>query len=230
VGLLDWILLSAGVWLQVLVISQMLRGPWREYPFVLAYLIGSFLTTAAQTSSKYYFGPRSREFIRIYWTADFITTFLTLLVIIHLIRTAMAGHPKQASVYRGLMLGLVVLAVALVWFTPHPVRGFALGRWMTKLGRDYYFLAMLLNAVLWFMLLKASHPDRRLYLVTSGMGLTLSGAAIAHALRTVGQLIAVAGLLLVLTYLGKLYIWSIAFRQVSVGQPTPAAFPGRSPA
>jgi len=192
----------------------MLRGAWREYPFVFLYVIASALSTAIQGSCKYYFGPRSREFIRAYWTSDFIGTFLILLLIIHLIRKAMEGHPKRGTVYAGLLLGLVILAVGMLFYMQHTVRHFSLGWWMTRLGRDYYFMATLLNAVLWFTLLKVNHPDRRLYLVTSGMGLALSGAAIAHALRTVGQLVTVTGLLLVFVYFGKLYIWYVAFRPI----------------
>lgn len=221
-------LLAVGVALQILVLSVMLRGPWREYPLVFGYLLATVFSTVVQAASRYYFGPRSREFVRTYWTTDFICTFLMLLLIIHLIRTAMEGHPQRQSVYWGLMLGLATLTFATVYYMHHTVRPFSAGWWMTRLGRDYYFMAMLLNVVLWFRLLKADHPDRRLYLVTSGMGLTLSGAAIAHALRTVGQLVAAAGLLLVITYLGKLYIWYVAFRRA----PEPAssaAFPARSP-
>ena len=214
VGPFDWLYLATGVALQVLVLSVMLRGPWREYPFVFLYVIASALSTAIQTSCKYYFGPHSKEFVRAYWTTDFISTFLILLLIIHLIRRAMEGRPKRGTVYAGLRLGLVILAVGMLFYMQHSLRHFSLGWWMTRLGRDYYFMAMLLNAVLWFTLLKVNHPDRRLYLVTSGMGLALSGAAIAHALRTVGQLVVVAGLLLVITYFGKLYIWYVALRPI----------------
>lgn len=196
----------------MLVLGAMLRGPWREYPLVFLYVVASALSTVIQVSCRHYFGPRSKEFISAYWTLDFISTFLILLLIIHLIRRAMEGHPNRGSVYGGLLLGLVILAVGMVFYMQHTVRHFSLGWWMTRLGRDYYFMAMLLNAVLWFRLLKVNHPDRRLYLITSGMGLALSGAAIAHALRTVGQLVALAGLLLVFTYFGKLYIWYVALR------------------
>ena len=213
----------------MLVLSVMLRGAWREYPLVFVYVIASTLSTVIQISCKHYFGPRSREFIRAYWTLDFISTFLILVLIIHLIRTAMAGHSHRWSVYGGLLLGLVVLAVGTVFYMQHTMRHFSLGLWMTRLGRDYYFMAMLLNAVLWFRLLKVNHPDRRLYLITSGMGLALSGAAIAHALRTVGQLVALAGLLLVFTYFGKLYIWYVALRPTKVLRTNSAGFPARFP-
>jgi len=213
VGVLDWLFLAAGVTLQIVVLSVMLRGPWREYPLLFLYLIASTLTTVVQVSFRYHYGPRSREFVSAYWTSDFLCNFIILLVIIHLIRTAMEGHPKRGSVYWGLLLGLAIVAAGTLLYMHYTARHFSLGRWMTVLGRDYYFLSTLLNAILWFTLLRANHPDRRLYLVTSGMGLTLSGAAIAHALRSTGTLIVAAGALVVFTYLAKVYIWYIAFRK-----------------
>jgi len=228
-SLIDWALMAAGFALQFLVMQVMLRGPWREYPWVFAYLVWSPLSTVVQLSFKHHFGPRSREFVRAYWTADFVGTCLILLLIIHLIWRAMEGRPNRNVVYGGLLAGVLGLAVGVVLYMRWTQRTFLLGAWMTELGRNYYFLATLLNAILWFTLMKVNHPDRRLYLITSGMGLTLSGAAIAHALRVTRTLLPLTGGLLVGSYLLSLYVWYVAFRGVRGVETTPAAFPARTP-
>src|SRR2546426_5671347 len=101
----DWAVVLLGMVLQSMVVSTMLKGSFRHYPFVFSYLILSFLTTVVQSSFQYYYGWSSREYIRAYWIGDFLGTFLVLMIIIHLIRTAMGGHKHRNPVYFGLLLG-----------------------------------------------------------------------------------------------------------------------------
>jgi hypothetical protein len=206
---LDWSWLVAGLLLQSVVISTMLRGSWRKYRLIFAYLIFTLLSTVAQFSFKFYFGAGSHQFFRAYWIGDFVGTCLVLLIIIGLIRTAMCGHPNQKSVYLGLLLGVVATAVGSLLLMHFLSRRFTFGRWMTEVGRDYYFSAVLLNAILWFTLLRRKNANPQLYLLTSGLGLKLCGAAISHALRLVAP-VWLGNQFIVLTYMLSLYVWYVA--------------------
>ena len=209
---LQWAWLIAGLGLQGMVVSAMLRGSYRKYPLIFTYLIFTFLSTVVQLSFKHYLGAASREFFQAYWVGDFIGTFLVLMIIIHLIRMAMTGHPYQRSVYFGLLLGVVATAAGSVLLMEAFSRRFTLGRWMTEVGRDYYFSAVLLNVILWCTLVRRNHENKQLYLLTSGLGLKLTGAAMGHALRLAGAPLWLGDGLLIVTYLLSLYVWYVALR------------------
>ena len=209
----DWCLLSVGATLQCMVLAAMLQGGCRRYPFLFAYMVMTSLSTVVQGSTRHYFGPTSREFTSTYWAADVLGTLLLLLTIIHLIRLALEKHRWRGPVCWGLLLGVVLISLGSVLYVRVHPRGFSWSRWMTEVSRDYYFAAALLNAALWFTLVRLDRRDQQVYLVTSSLGLMLSGAAIAHAIRLTGHLIFFANFFLVATYLASLYVWRYAFRR-----------------
>jgi hypothetical protein len=206
----EWVLLLLGVSLQLLILRAMLHGAWRRCLFLLLYIFVSFCVTVTQTSFHHYFGYRSREYAQAYWIGDFVGTFVLLALIIHLIRRAMQGHPYRDHVSWGLVLGVAVTAVASALWVGDYSRGFRAGGWLTELGRNYYFGAVLLNAILWITLIRVQHADRQVYLISSGLGLKLTGAAIAHALLLTTSYWSVANHILVFTYFASLYVWYIA--------------------
>jgi len=221
----DVALALVGVILLSMVVSTMLRGSWRRYPFVFSYAVFAILSTVFQNALRHYYGPRSPQFVRAYWALDFVATLLVLLVIIHLIRAAMAGHPYRNPVFVGLLLGVVVTAAGSIFLMEAFSRSFTLGRWMTEVGRDYYFSAVLLNAILWCVLVRRNQ-DKQLFLLTSGLGLKLTGAAMAHALRLAHAPLWLGNNILMVTYMLSIYVWYVALAKVP--EPTPVApLPGR---
>ena len=215
----DWSLVIVGMLLQGMVLATMLKGPFRRYPLIFAYLIFCLLSTVAQFSFKHYFGPRSKEFIRAYWTCDFVGTLLVLIIIINLIRTAMEGHKYRSPVYWGLLSGVVSMAVVSS-ILMRSFSGFGFGKWMTEVGRNYYFAAVLLNAMLWSTLMRSNSENKQLYLLTSGLGLKLTGAAVAHALRVTNTMVFVASQFVIpVAYLLHLYIWYVALKKFPVVLP-----------
>jgi hypothetical protein len=118
-----------------------------------------------------------------------------------------------------------VSAATVLFVRLHP-HGFSWGRWMTEVSRDYYFGATLLNALLWFTLTSRQSRDRQLYLVASGLGLMLSGAAAAHAVRLTGHLVAAANFFMIASYLASLWVWRRAFQTATASVPVEAPQPG----
>src|SRR5262249_36914230 len=217
-----WGVLFAGVALYVMVLSTMLRGACSRYPFVFAYVIQQSLSTVVLFSFVQHFGSRSREYTHAYWASDSLSTLLALLIIIHLIRIAMEGHHYRNTVYRGLLLGTFATAVASLQLMHINGRGFKLGLWMTEVSRDYYFAAVLLNAILWFIFMRRGQENKQLYLMTSGLGLQLTGAAIAFALTVQGRghfFLSLAKLFVQGTYLANMYVWYVALKDFPAPVP-----------
>lgn len=212
-------LIVAGIALQCLVLAAMLRGSWRRYPIAFAYMIATTLSTVVQAAFLYYYGQRSRQFAIVYWASDLICSLLVLLLIVHLIGRAMTGERRRDLVYWGLMAAMAAVMIGSAMFLRANSQRFSWNRWMTEVARDYYFVAMLLNAWLWMTLVRLDRRDRQLYLVTSGMGLMLSGAAVAHSVRLAGRFWMAANLFLVLTYLFGLYVWRFAFAKTPAVEP-----------
>jgi hypothetical protein len=223
---LEWIFGVAGLVLQSMVLSTMLWGSLRRYPFIFAYLVVSFLSTIGQFSLKHYAGATSHQFAVVYWACDFLETVLILMIIIHLIRAAMEHHPRRNGVYFGLMLGMVLTGAISVFLVHTRGPGFNHIQWMTEAGRDYYFIAVILNAVLWSTLMRTNNENKQIYLLTSGLGLQLTGAAIAHALRINHPSPAVMFLanwvLLLGTYMLNLYVWYVALKRLPMDVPAGA--------
>ncbi len=213
----DWGFLFAGLALYVMVLSTMLKGACSRYPFVFAYVIQQFLSTVVLFSIIQYFGSNSREYSGAYWANDFLSTVLALLIIIHLIRAAMEGHRYRNPVYRGLLLG--AFATAIVSLQLMQSHSPSLSHWMHEVSRDYYFAAVLLNAILWLILMRRGHKNKQLYLMTSGLGLQLTGAAIALALSVQRHPLPLAKLLVQITYLANMYVWHIALKEFPAVAP-----------
>ncbi len=216
----DWSFLIAGVALYAMVLSTMLKGACWRHPFVFVYVIQQFLSTVTLFSLIQYFGSKSKEYSHAYWTNDFLSTVLALLIIIHLIRAAMEGHRYRNAVYRGLLLG--ALATAITSLQVMHKHSPSLSLWMHEVSRDYYFGAVLLNAILWFILMRRNHEDKQLYLMTSGLGLQLTGAAIAFALRTDGRVAWLSRYLVQVTYLTNFYVWYVALKGFPAVAPADA--------
>ena len=214
--------------LYVAILSTMLKGSFSRYPFIFSYVIVNFLSTVVQGSFKRSFGATSREYAMAYWTSDFVGTFLILMIIIHLIRRAMDGHKYRNSVYLGLLLGVAATGAISVLLMQHHSWALFLRKSMTEVGRDYYFSAVMLNAILWLTLVRNNHPDKQLYLLTSGLGLQLSGAAIAHALRMTQHMLFLANCFLITTYLLNLYVWYIALKRFPAVATAAAGAPAGS--
>ena len=226
----EWVRFAAALIVQLMVMWAMLRGTWSRYPLVFGYVLVSFFGTVTQASFQYYFGRQSVAYARAYWLADLAGAFLVLLVIIHLIRRAMTTHPWRDHVYWGLTLGMALTGVASVLFVGDYSRGFRLGRLLTELSRNYYFSAVLLNAILWITLMRVQHPDRQVYLFSSGLGLKLTGAAIAHAVRltTSSGYWFAANQILFYSHLASLYVLYLAVRSFAAGAPAAGAAVGVS--
>ena len=225
--------LAGSMVLYVVVLTTMLNGAYARYPFVFAYVIANLLSTVVQGSFEQYFGHRSRQFAMAYWISDFVGTFLILMIIIHLIRAAMVNDKNRNSVYCGLLMGVVTTAVITALLMKSNSWNLVFRRVMTEVGRDYYFAAVILNAILWMMLMRNQSRDKQLYLITSGLGLQLAGAAIAHALRMTTQLLLLSNCFLIVTYLLNFYVWYVAFKKIpaeaSAGNPALGDVPAHQP-
>jgi hypothetical protein len=84
---------------------------------------------------------------------------------------------------------------------------------MTLVSRDLNICAVILDLILWSLLLTARPPNRRLMLLSGGLGLQLTGAIMGEQLRHFSRSMFIIGAVLEVTtgFLG-LYVWWRALR------------------
>ena len=129
-------------------------------------------------------------------------------------------HSKQKVIERHwlVLAAAIFLTVSFVIHrSPH------LNRQMTLVSRDLNICAVILDLILWSLLATARHPNRRLMLLSGGLGLQLTGAIMAkQLLQWSHSLLGVGTFLEVTTGFLALYIWWRALRPVPAPLRAPA--------
>jgi hypothetical protein len=195
-----------GLWLNLLVISALVRGSYRSYPFVFAYALALLVSTVLEIAL--HTAPRTVQ-DGFYWLDEVILDVLVFCLVIAFIDGA-ARHAKHKVVERHWL----VLAAALICAVSLAIhRGAHLNRQMTLVSRDLNICAVILDLILWSTLLTARRPDRALMLLSGGLGLQLTGAIMGEQLRHFSHSLFWTGTLLeVATGFLGLYIWWRALR------------------
>jgi hypothetical protein len=94
---------------------------------------------------------------------------------------------------------------------------------MTPWTRDLNFYAAILGLGLWVLLIGSRQKDRRLLLITGGLGIQFTAGAIGQAVRDMNMspaLVTAASDFTVLANLARVYIWWQAFRDAPKPRPT----------
>ncbi|MGA2591487.1 MAG: hypothetical protein ABSH32_16320 [Bryobacteraceae bacterium] len=209
---------GVGLWLNLLVISALLRGSYRQYPFAFAYAVALLLSTIAEiAASALPRGVRS-EF---YWVDEVILDILVFCVVIAFIDHAAADVNRNLVQRRWLITAAALIFAASFIIRRDPLGG--LNRWMTLVSRDLNICAVILDLMLWSLLLASRRPNRRLLLLSGGLGIQLTGAILGESVRGLSRSGLIPGTLLeVITGLLGLYVWWRAFRPAPVARASRA--------
>ena len=201
----SWIV---GLGLNVLVIRAMLHGAYREYRLAFGYTVALLLTTVIEIAAKT--GPRVVHWNVYYWIDDIVLNILVFCVVIAFIDGAAKYATRRPVQRRWLIAGAAAICViSLLAHAGSP----RLNSRMTLVSRDLNACAVVLDLILWSVLVTSRKPERRLLLLSGGLGIQLTGAIIGEELSgKFRSAVFAASLLEVVTYLVALYIWWRAFR------------------
>jgi hypothetical protein len=211
-----------GVPLQLMVIAIMLRGAYKRFPFVFAYVIAVFLATAAEIPAYIGFFSGARRSRNVYWINEGVLTVLSFCLVTAFIYTATTAAPNRKPIRRILLAGAVLLPIASVAMHYSPV-GYV-GQWMTLVSRDLNFCAAVLDLALWSLLLVFRRGDHTLLMLSGALGMQFAGEAIGQSLRQLSRATVWPGnFIIVLANLLCLYSWWQTFRTAPVETTTGAA-------
>jgi hypothetical protein len=216
---------SIGLPLELLIISALLRGAYRRFPFLLLYSVTLFLTTVVEISvnQAYFSGIRfAHSPVTYYWIDEAIRQALIFSVVLSLTYLATSNLRSRRLVRTALIAGSVILAVAS--FLVHYDYQALAGRWMTPWVRDIDFAAALLDLGLWTLLLASRHRDTQVLVLSGALGIQFAGEAIAQSLRHLFQWSLSPGDLVGLTtnLAGLWIMWQALRRPVTLTAPAGA--------
>jgi hypothetical protein len=229
------------VWLplNLLIIAALIRGEYRRYPLILAYVVVEFLATAAEVPALwayYKHTPQSENLlVLVYWLDEAIGQVLIYAVVISLIYRASRKLDSRRLVRLCITAGAILFAG--VSFLIHYVPGARTGLWMTPWTRDLNFCSAVLDLVLWGLLIASRERDQRLLLLSGALGIQFTGEAIGESVRQLATLwhshtvAQIGGELMVVADIVRTYIWWRVFRTVEApARPIAAAvLPGQAP-
>jgi hypothetical protein len=218
--------LVIGLPLQLLIIGTLLRGGYRRFPFLFAYVVGDFLTTVVEVPSAvgYYRGRQWATFVfpAVHWFNVVVMQVLVYAVVISLIYQA-TGHLRSRRIVRvSLIAGAILFAG--ISFLIHWNPALNTGSFMAPWTRDLSLCSAILDMALWALLIVSRGIDHRLLLLSGGLGIQFTGEAIGEsiaqlALSTRSHAISLTGaVIILLAYLIFLYIWWQALRTAPVRQ------------
>ena len=211
------------VWLplNLFIIATLLRGDYRRFPIIFAYVIVEFLATAAELPSVFALFSHSKQApelqIFIYWMDEAIAQVLIFAVVMQLIYRATAKLVSRRALRLGLISGSILFAG--ISFLIHYAPGPRIGIWMTPWTRDLNFCAAILDLALWALLIASREKDSRLLLLSGALGIQFTGEAIGEAVRHLAALdrshaLALLGSTLVVTAdIARSFIWLRAFQK-----------------
>lgn len=216
--------------LQALVITRLLRGDWRKYPLIFAFVTSEFLVYAAQFPTVWAVSlhqtPDTLSWHALFYQrGEIFLEFFTFVVVISLIFRATDRLQSRNLMRVACVVGafLLVGISYLVHYRPN----ITVGLWMTPWTRDLNVGTTILDLALWSLLLAQRKSDERLLLLSGALGIKFTGAAIGNSLRSEATRLhrwptVAGGMIGVATTLIQVYLWARAFRSA----PQPAAREG----
>jgi hypothetical protein len=212
-----------GLPLELLIISALVRGPYKRFPLFLIYSVVLFLTTIVDISvyQAYYSGAKvAHTFAYYYWINEGLLQALIFAVVISLIYVATAVAQARTLLRVCLVCGAIIFAGGsfLIHYDVHAVPG----KWMTLWSRDLDFCTAILDLALWAILLTWRHKETQLLLLSGGIGIEFTGEAIGQSLRSLfPSAVNPGNAVILLANLAGMWVWWQALRPVRVKQPAP---------
>jgi hypothetical protein len=213
----------------LLLVIFLFLGPTRKFWVFLLYvswalfaLIGLTLADLRLHGTAQVASDAGRLYARLFWTNDVIEDLLRFVLVAVLIYQVVGStKPLLGRVLSGLVLAMILLPFLLFRpiFPPTPSltlfpAWYPRGAWFNSTSQLLNFGAAIMNVILWGALIQSRKRDPQILAVSVGLGILVTGSAIAYGLRHLvpqGGYTAAFNLFVNLTQLAAYLIWCRAF-------------------
>jgi len=203
---------AAGTVLQLVVIYLMTnKGFYRVYPAVFFYLLVLFLTSVSDAAAYLDVNAYDTWYASIYFVNNTLRHFSGFAAVMSL-------YLKVTAVDRGMQRMRLRVIVGAIGITAFILAGHLLAyedieSYLSVVGRDMSFFTAILILMLWMTLIRYRTRDPFLFLISSGLGLNMTGEAISLSLYYLGAPYGIASGIGVISHILCLLIWIKALRQ-----------------
>jgi hypothetical protein len=210
-----------GLPLELMIMAALLRGQWKQYPFVFVYVLGDFLTSVLEIQPGLQYegatAQAKKSFASLYWWDERIMQVLVFLLVVSIIYRAAAHLRTRRTLLMSVVCGVLLLAgiTLFIYFDP----AVTTGTWMNPWLRNLNFSAAILDLGLWGLLIGARQKDYKLLMVSGGLGIQFTGAAIGQAFRQLHSSVHLTAYFITLSSLICLFVMWQAFRKSSRREP-----------
>jgi hypothetical protein len=193
---------------QAFVLSRFLDARNRDYPLAIAYSAILFALTAIALLSR---NPSQLSTVYLAFEAVMHLLLLALMLQLTSRTKALLGQSRQGNTLLW-AITVVVTATAIWAYSSQP-----LAAQFTKVRQVISFWMVLINLYWWSLLLRQRGLDRRVLLLSAGIGLQMTGQVVSDGLfamvRTRADMALLYGatLLVFLTHFASLIAWYVAF-------------------
>jgi hypothetical protein len=209
-----------------MVIATLLRGQYRRYPFILAFVVGEFLAVSSEIPAYWavYRGVKHATGQRTWlWSLnEVLLQALLYAIVISLIYQAAVKLKSRRVVSSAIVLGAIAFAAGSFLVHSHASEAtVSIGAWLTPWTRDLNFCSAFLDLGLWTMLISSREKDSGLLLISGGLGIRFTGEAIGESIRQLAfrqrssTLSLTGSVVISVVDLLCLYVWWRALRQPS---------------
>jgi hypothetical protein len=214
---LSYVFPTVTILLQLTLIALLAKGPLRRYPVLFLYSVTYIGVIVLEGLTLSQAGLGSGLYRNLYWSSDLVLDFLLFLMVITLTYRIVGRNPLLRPFGRMLFL-VVAAAIALPFILFHPF--FQLG-WFRHTSQLLSLGAAVMTLLLWTAIIGTRDRDPQLMLVSAGLGVAVTGVAIAYGLLqfTSANFRWLPDLFKSLTQVGSMMIWCWAFRP-SASEPS----------
>jgi len=214
-------LIIVSVILQLGVITFLLQGAVRKYPLVLGYSLTRLITSVLEVVIRQKHGHQAELFREVYYSDRVILNLVLFVMVTTIIYRLLEGNPRRSTVGKVLMgiVAAVLLLPFLVLSRPLTIH------WLDRMSQFLYFGSGVMTLVLWTVLMGSRPRDSQLLKFTMGLGVAMTGAAVAfglHSWMNSPQFSWMPNLFLQATHVTGLLIWCWAFRPAKPQTSAPA--------
>ena len=211
---------AIGLPLEILIIAALLRGGYRRFPFIFAYIVIDFVTTVVEMPTDFNYVRGGAEgsilYTFLYWIDEAVLQVLIYAVVISLIY-GVTRHIRSRRAVRIVLIAGAVL-IAGVSFLLHYSPTLNRGSYMTPWTRDLYFFSAVLDLLLWAMLIGSRSRDQQMLLLSGALGIKFAGESIGGSVRQLAihsrshPLALTGSVIIVLANISFSYVWWQALR------------------
>jgi hypothetical protein len=156
----------------------LLRGSFRQYPFLLAYCGTELAISLGEGFAFHSAGVKSALYRYVYWGGDVLHDLMLFLLVMTLTYKTLEGSPMRPATGRLLKI-IAVAAVALPFVIYHPYFN---SRWFRHTSQLLSLGAAIMNLLLWTAIIGKKKRDPQLLMVSAGVGIAVTGLAIYYGM------------------------------------------------